>query len=74
MIRIHFVCRGNVYRSRLAEAYIKSRLPEEKRGWISSSGIEAKLDLNGQVSDVVPDLLETDSARDFLKSTWTQTD
>lgn len=38
-IKIHFVCRGNVYRSRVAEAYAKSL---KKDAWeISSSGIAA---------------------------------
>jgi isopentenyl-diphosphate delta-isomerase len=38
-IKIHFVCRGNIYRSRLAEAYLKSIKGSE---WeISSSGIGA---------------------------------
>lgn len=38
-MNVHFVCRGNVYRSRLAEAYAKSlQLP----GMVfSSSGVEA---------------------------------
>lgn len=38
-IKIHFVCRGNVFRSRLAEAYARSILGDEYE--ISSSGIEA---------------------------------
>lgn len=39
-MHIHFVCTGNGYRSRLAEAYCKSKI--KKRGLIvSSSGIKA---------------------------------
>ncbi|MGD0284303.1 MAG: NUDIX domain-containing protein [Candidatus Saccharimonadales bacterium] len=38
-LKIHFVCRGNVYRGRLAETYLRSKkLPDIE---ISSSGIEA---------------------------------
>lgn len=36
-INIHFVCRGNIYRSRLAEAYVKSF--QNPKWNISSSGI-----------------------------------
>lgn len=57
----------------MAEAYAKSLLPEKDRERISSSGIEAKLDLNGAVSDSVPVLLEEDTARQYLKAQWTQT-
>jgi len=39
-VHVHFVCTGNYYRSRLAEAYLKSKmLPDIK---VSSSGIQAK--------------------------------
>ncbi len=37
-MHIHFVCSGNAYRSRLAEAYLKSKL-KEKKITVSSSGI-----------------------------------
>lgn len=36
-VKIHFVCRGNVYRSPLAEAYLKSK--KFKNIEVSSSGI-----------------------------------
>lgn len=39
-IKIHFVCRGNIYRSRLAEAYLKSF--QNPKWVISSSGIDAE--------------------------------
>ena len=38
-MHIHFVCSGNSYRSRLAEAYLKSIL-SSKELFVSSSGIE----------------------------------
>ena len=39
-MHIHFVCLGNGYRSRIAEAYCKSKLINKKIT-VSSSGIEA---------------------------------
>jgi protein-tyrosine-phosphatase len=41
-MHIHFVCSGNAYRSRLAEAYLKSKLGS-KEIKVSSSGIAARL-------------------------------
>lgn len=38
---IHFVCTGNGYRSRLAEAYLKSKVKKEKI-IVTSSGIAAE--------------------------------
>lgn len=38
-IKIHFVCRGNVLRNRLAEAYAKSKFDDNYE--ISSSGIDS---------------------------------
>ena len=40
-MHIHFVCSGNSYRSRLAEAYLKSVLVD-KTIIVSSSGTEAE--------------------------------
>lgn len=40
-MHIHFVCSGNSYRSRLAEAYLKSRV-DDQRIVVDSSGIEAE--------------------------------
>jgi protein-tyrosine-phosphatase len=45
-MRIHFVCTGNIYRSRLAEAYCNSRAVPGIH--VSSSGIRAG------VEDIVP--------------------
>jgi protein-tyrosine-phosphatase len=40
-MHIHFVCSGNSYRSRLAEAYLKSKLSSNEVT-VSSSGTEAE--------------------------------
>lgn len=73
MKSIHFICRGNIYRSRLAEAYAKSLVDENEQKHISSSGIEANLDHDGAVSDVVPTLLMKDNIEHLMKPHWTQT-
>lgn len=50
-MHIHFVCSGNAYRSRLAEAYLRSKLSNQTVT-VSSSGINAQKNraLNGPIS------------------------
>src|SRR6266567_4708294 len=46
-MNIHFVCRGNTFRSRIAEAYLNSKsIPEITA---TSSGIYAGIKLNGPI-------------------------
>jgi len=45
-IKIHFVCRGNVYRSVLAEGYLKSK--KIKNLEVTSSGINV-LERKGEI-------------------------
>jgi protein-tyrosine-phosphatase len=73
MIHIHFICRGNVYRSRLAEAYAKSLLKDDSDIEISSSGIEAKLALHGDVVIDALKALEADNLKKHLAPSWQQT-
>ena len=73
MVHIHFICRGNVYRSRLAEAYAKSLLRDDSDIQISSSGIEAKLALNGNVDVDAVKALEVDNLKHHLAPNWLQT-
>ena len=70
---VHFVCRGNVYRSRLAEAYAASLLDKEDSAVVSSSGVEASLALNGDVDPEAVRLLELDELSHHLVPTWHQT-
>jgi protein-tyrosine-phosphatase len=42
-MHIHFVCTGNSYRSRLAEAYCRSIIQGRKDITVSSSGIETEI-------------------------------
>lgn len=48
MVKVEFVCSGNTFRSRTAEAYLKSK--GVAGIVVSSSGPTANLDLNGPIS------------------------
>ena len=69
-MKIHFVCTGNVFRSRLAEAYLLSKkIPAIT---VSSSGIEAEDDCNGRVCWYTRELLKKRGLEEFLTSSWHQ--
>ena len=69
-MKIHFVCRGNTFRSRLAEAYLKSKkIPSLT---VSSSGIEAKRNLNGAIGGYTVDLLEEEGLEKYASLHWIQ--
>lgn len=70
---IHFICRGNTHRSRLAEAYTRSLTQEIVDVTILSSGIQADRDLNGPIVPFVKLLLQDDNLLHFTGTTWTQT-
>lgn len=72
MLALHFICRGNIYRSRLAEAYAKS-LQSDDAVTVSSSGIEAKFGLVGNIAPVTLQIAEAEAITDYLAQTWTQT-
>ena len=57
----------------MAEAYAKSLDETENRGKYSSSGIQAKLALNGDVDPVAVKDLESDGIAQFLTPIWQQT-
>lgn len=68
---IHFVCTGNVYRSRLAEAYLRSKqLPDIE---VSSSGTQAEEDAHGPISRTSARLANYHHLLLYLKPNWTQT-
>jgi protein-tyrosine-phosphatase len=70
-VHVHFVCAGNVYRSRLAEALLNSHeLPGVRA---SSSGIRAAENRNGPVSWTALRLLKRHGLIPFMSSHWTQT-
>ena len=70
---IHFLCRGNTHRSRLAEAYAKSSTQDIQDVTVLSSGIEADHDLNGPIVPFVKLLLQNENLLQFTGTTWTQT-
>ncbi|MBI4058156.1 hypothetical protein HY408_00145 [Candidatus Gottesmanbacteria bacterium] len=70
-MKIHFVCTGNTYRSRLAEAYLKSK--KIKNLEVSSSGIEAHRNFNGPITWYAARLLKRHGIIEFASHTWTQT-
>ena len=71
MIKIHFVCTGNAFRSRLAEAYLKSKeMPDVS---VSSSGIEAQKNINGFMCRYTLTLAKADEIEDYLSKNWTVT-
>lgn len=72
-MHIHFVCRGNIYRSRLAEAYAASLTQNNKEILVSSSGVQAKLALNGDINPYTQKLLQAEGNDTFMKPSWTQT-
>ena len=70
-MKIHFVCFGNVYRSRLAETYLNSKkLPNII---VISSGIKASENGNRPISWLTQRLFEVYKLVPFQKLNWTQT-
>jgi len=70
-VEIHFVCAGNAYRSRLAEALLNSLgLPGVRA---TSSGTIAAENLNGPVSWTALRLLKRNQLIPFMSPRWTQT-
>lgn len=74
-MKLHFVCSGNVYRSRLAESYanyliIKNHLQNIV---VSSSGIIASLNENGPISWLTLEILEENRLESYASHHWIQT-
>ena len=68
---VHFVCLGNVYRSRLAETYLNSKKLANVTA--ISSGISASENNNRPISWLTQRLYEVYKLVPFQKSSWTQT-
>lgn len=73
-MHIHFVCSGNSYRSRLAEAYCKSKIKNQKK-LISSSGINANKNRlgNGPICWYAMRLMKRNHLISFMSWKETQT-
>lgn len=70
-MKIDFICRGNTFRSRLAEAYFNSLNIMDCKA--CSSGIEAQRNLSGPICWYTKDILEKNKIDSFAKEHWTQT-
>jgi len=69
--RVHVACVGNLFRSRLAEAYLKSKqLPNIK---VSSSGSEATIQHKGPIYWGTLRLLQRNDLLPFMSMMWKQT-
>lgn len=72
-MKINFVCRGNVWRSKVAEAYAKSLLRNSSHIEVSSSGIEATKSYDGPFSQYTKQILERDNLWQYAHPQWVQT-
>lgn len=70
-MRIHFICTGNIYRSRLAEAYCASRCRTGIH--VFSSGIEAGLNGDAPISSYAADLLTNCALVSYAAPYWQRT-
>lgn len=70
-MKIHFVCVGNTYRSRLAEAYLNAK--KLQNVLCISSGIHADNNDQGPTSPYTQRVLEHHNLIRYSKSGWTQT-
>jgi protein-tyrosine-phosphatase len=70
-MRIHFICTGNIYRSRLAEAYCASRCGTGIH--VFSSGIEAGLNGDAPISSYAADLLTNYALVSYAAAHWQRT-
>lgn len=68
---IHFICTGNTYRSRLAEAYLKSKMIKGIK--VISSGAKAKTDAFYQIRWYAEKLIEENGLEVFASNFWKQT-
>lgn len=68
---IHFVCTGNIYRSRLAEAYWASRCVPGLR--VSSSGIGTILNRGVTIAPYAARMVEEHGLERFVAPTFRQT-
>lgn len=72
-LKIHFVCLGNTFRSRLAEAYGKYLTRKRNNIVITSSGILASENKLGPISWVALLILQRNKLIKYMSNNWTQT-
>ncbi len=72
-MHIHFVCEGNTYRSRIAEAYGNAHIASGHR--ISSSGVRATDNMNGPITWIAAFIIKRHGLVPFMKNgSWDATD
>jgi protein-tyrosine-phosphatase len=71
-MRVHFVCTGNLYRSRMAEAYLRSKAVPGME--VTSSGTMAEVQGAGSISRYADRVLAERGLTAFVAPSWTQTD
>jgi protein-tyrosine-phosphatase len=70
-MKIHFVCSGNTFRSRLAEAHLNSKkIPNLE---VSSSGTDARKNLNGPIAWYAMRIIQNKGLASFMSNYWKQT-
>lgn len=68
---VHFICTGNIYRSRLAEAYCASKCVPGLR--VSSSGIGTTLNRGATIAPYAARMLQEHGLEHFAAPTFRQT-
>jgi len=71
MFKVHFICQGNVFRSRLAEAYLKSICSAGVK--VTSSGVAANQNTDGPIGWYAAKIIKKNSLIEFASPNWTQT-
>jgi protein-tyrosine-phosphatase len=71
-MKVHFVCTGNTYRSRLAETYLNSKKLKEIEAF--SSGVEADKNLSGPIGWIASRLIYKNRLVNHMTTHWRLTD
>jgi len=71
-MKIHFVCTGNIYRSRLAEAYLRSK--QIPNLLVSSSGTRSSIQLKGPITWYAQRILQRNMLTTFMSYSWKDTE
>ncbi len=72
-MNIHFVSYGHVFRSRLAEAYLKYLMRKQKNVTVTSSGIKYEKEINGPIAWYAMKILVDHQLTPYMSDTPTVT-
>jgi protein-tyrosine-phosphatase len=71
MTKVHFICTGNIYRSRLGETYLNSKkIPEVI---VNSSGIKAGEEIDDAIGWYSLEIIKENHLEEFMAPTWQKT-